>query len=232
MNFSSPEAKEKYIHSVFTRIAEYYDGMNRIISFNQDRKWRMEAARKMCILPGQVVLDCCCGTGALTCMLLPLVRENGKVIGIDFTVEMLKIAKAKCPEAEYIHGNVLNLPFADNSFDAAAMAFALRNLANQEMAIREMVRVVKTGGSVVILELNRPSMFVFKQVFNLYFNHAVPFLGKLMKDSADSYIYLPQSYSFLPSPDELLGTMEQAGLQNMRMQEMTGGVTAVFWGTK
>ena len=232
MDFPSPEAKEKYVHSVFTRIAKYYDCMNRIISFNQDRKWRREAARKMGILPGQVVLDCCCGTGALTCMLLPLVGEKGKVVGIDFTKEMLTVARKNCPQAEYIQGNVLDLPFSDNGFDAVAMAFGLRNLAHQEKAVQEMVRVVKPGGRVVILELNRPNMPVFKQVFNVYFNYIVPFLGKLRKGSGDSYIYLPQSYSFLPPPEELLNTMKQAGLENTGIYKMTWGVTAVFWGEK
>jgi len=232
MNFSSPEAKEEYVHSVFTRIAKYYDTMNRVISFNQDNKWRRQAAQKTGVRPGHHVLDCCCGTGALTCMLVPLVGGEGRVVGIDFTEEMLELARKKCPKAEFVQGNALDLPFEDCSFDAATMAFALRNLADQNKAIEEMVRVVKPGGRVVILELNRPSMPVFKQVFNFYFNKIVPFLRKMRKGSADSYVYLPQSYSFLPPPGELLETMQQAGLKETGMQEMTGGVTAVFWGTK
>lgn len=232
MNFSSPKEKEQYIHSVFGRIARYYDRMNKIISFNQDQKWRRNAARKTGAVRGQKLLDCACGTGALTCMLLSLVGEDGEVVGIDFSEEMLAQAKEKCPQAQYIVGNVEDLPFADNYFHGATMSFALRNLANQDRAIQEMVRVVRPGGRVVILELNRPTMPVFKQAFSLYFNYIVPFLGRLKRGSADSYLYLPQSYSFLPPPEELLNTMEQSGLTDTGMEEMTGGVTAVFWGTK
>ncbi len=232
MEFSSPQDKEQYIHSVFQRIARYYDLMNQIISFNQDQKWRRKAAAKTGVSSGQWIIDCACGTGALTCMLLQLVGDGGKAVGIDFSREMIALATKKCPRVEYIEGNVIDLPFPDNTFHAATMGFALRNLADHRKAIQEMVRVVKPGGKVVILELNRPTIPVFKQAFGLYFNYVVPFIGKLMKGSADSYLYLPQSYSFLPFPEELLATMEQAGLTNTGMEQMTGGVTAVFWGNK
>lgn len=228
--FSTPQEKEQYVHSVFTRIAGYYDTMNKLISFNQDRTWRRKAALKTGALPGHVLLDCCCGTGALTGMLVPMAGERGRVIGIDFCREMLAVARDKCPGAEFVHGNVMDLPFPDNSFDAATMGFALRNLADQNRAVQEMARVVKPGGRIVILELNRPSMPGFKQAFNFYFNYIVPFLGKLRKGSGNSYLYLPQSYAFLPPPGELLEKMKQAGIKATGMQEMTGGVTALFWG--
>ena len=232
MDFPTPEAKEKYVHSVFSRIAGCYDTMNKIISFNQDRTWRRKAALKTGALPGHVLLDCCCGTGALTSLLVPMVGSKGKVTGLDFCEEMLARAKKNCPGANFIQGNASALPFPKDTFDASTMAFALRNLGDQDKAIKEMVRVVKPGGRVVILELNRPSIPVFKQVFTLYFNKIVPFLGKFRKGSGDSYLYLPQSYAFLPPPGELLETMKQAGLKDTGMQEMTGGVTAIFWGTK
>lgn len=232
MNFSSPQDKEQYVHSTFQRIAGYYDMMNKIISFNQDQKWRRKAAAKTAGCPGQLILDCACGTGTLTCMLRPLVGEEGKVVGIDFSSEMLALAEEKCPRAEYVEGSILDLPFPDNTFHAAIMGFALRNLVDQNKAIQEMVRVVKPGGRVVILELNRPTIPVFKQAFGLYFNYLVPLLGKLLKGSANPYLYLSQSYSFLPVPEKLLQVMEQSGLTNTQMEQMTAGVTAVFWGIK
>lgn len=231
MKFSSPEDKELYIHSVFSRIAGVYDTMNKLISFNQDRAWRKKAALKTGIRPGDTVLDCCCGTGALTCQLVPLAGEKGKVVGIDFVEEMLERAKKNCPGADFILGNVLDLPFDANSFNAAAMAFALRNVAHSQKALEEMVRVVEPGGKVVILELNRPSIPVFKHLFNLYFNHIVPFLGSRKSGHSDPYIYLPSSYSFLPPPGELLKSMQQAGLTETGVTEMTGGVVALYWGT-
>jgi demethylmenaquinone methyltransferase/2-methoxy-6-polyprenyl-1,4-benzoquinol methylase len=229
--FSSPEEKEQYVLNLFSRIAGCYDTMNKIMSFNLDTAWRKAAAVKTGVLPGDAVLDCCCGTGALTSQLLPLVGEKGRVVGIDFCKEMLSRARENCPGAHYVEGNVLDMPFPDNSFDASVMGFALRNVRDPIKAFKEMARVVKPGGKVVILDLSRPSLPVFKQLFRLYVNHIIPFLGARKSGFTDPYKYLAHSIFLLPPPGEILDSMAQASLKDTNMQEMTGGAVVLFWGT-
>lgn len=231
MDFSSPEAKERYVHDLFSRIAGCYDTVNKIISFNQERAWRRKAASMTGAMPGHRVLDCCCGTGALTSQLVHLVGESGRITGIDFCDKMLALAGKNCPRAVFLKGNVMDLPFPEDCFQAAIMGFALRNVADPGKAVQEMARVVEPGGRVVILELNRPRIPVFKEVFNFYFNRLVPVMGKLKSGFGDPYVYLPSSYSFLPQPGEITDMMSQAGLRDTGMEEMTGGVVALFWGT-
>ena len=163
--------------------------------------------------------------------LLGLVGEEGTVVGLDFCEKMLSLAKQKCRGGHFIKGNVLNLPFPDDTFEASIMSFALRNLADPVRAAQEMVRVVSPGGKVVILELNRPGIPVFKQLFGLYFNHLVPFIGSRMSGYTDPYSYLPRSYSFLPSPVEIMDCLRKAGAKDVGLQPMTGGVVALYWGS-
>ncbi len=231
MYFSSREEKEKYVQSLFSRIAECYDLINKLISFNQDDGWRKKAVQKTGLLPGSSVLDCCCGTGAMSVELFPLAGEDGTVVGLDFCEEMLSLAKQKCRGGHFIKGNVLDLPFPDNTFEAAIMGFALRNLADPVRAVQEMVRVVAPGGMVVILELNRPGIPVFRQLFGLYFNYLVPFIGSRVSGFQDPYSYLPRSYSFLPSPVEIMDYLREAGAKDVGLQPMTGGVVALYWGS-
>lgn len=216
--------------SLFGRIAGRYDTMNTLLSLNMDRRWRRQAALKTGLLPGGHALDCCCGTGPLTRELIQLTGEKGTVVGIDFCPEMLSRAKKNCPQAHFIQGNAMELPFPDNVFDASISGFALRNVADQFKAVREMARVAAPGGRVVILELNRPYIPVFKQVFNLYFNHLVPLVGSIGSGGDDAYLYLARSYSLLPSPDEIMEMLRQAGAVEVGMETMTGGVVAIFWG--
>lgn len=232
MNFSNPQEKESYVQSVFSRIASRYDFLNSLMSFRMDCSWRRRAAEKARLLPGDKALDCCCGTGSMSRELMSLVGTQGKVVGVDFCDEMLSLARRRNPGTQFVKCNTLDLPFSDNSFNASIMGFALRNVADPAKAIREMVRVVDAGGRIVVLELNRPSIPVFKQAFNLYFSRLVPFIGSLGSGHYDPYLYLARSYSMLPEPGEIMGIFQEAGMKDVHMEEMTGGVVALYWGEK
>ena len=233
MEFSDRFAKEEYVRDIFSRIAGRYDLINRIISLNMDGGWRKAAAAEFGSVRGCRLLDCCCGTGSLTQELSVLVGKTGEVTGVDFSPEMLDRARGKCRDlanVRFFHGDVLNLPFKNSTFHGAASAFALRNLTSIPRALEEMARVVIPGGKVVILELNRPSRPVFKQGFSVYFNRIVPILGSLLSGSGHAYRYLPQSYHFLPQPEDLMSKMCSAGVEDVRYRTMAGGAVALYRG--
>jgi len=233
MEFASDLEKENYIRSIFSKIAGCYDLINSVMSFNQDRRWRRFAAEKTRVRPGQRVLDSCCGTGRLTCELARMVGSGGRAVGVDFCEAMLAQARKMFKNSKnisFVSGNALALPFPDNSFHAATMGFALRNVADAKKAVYELVRVVVPGGRVVILELNRPSLPVFREAFAVYLNFFVPLIGSLGSGLWEPYRYLPGSYSFLPEPGEIIAFMEKAGTAGIGFQELTGGVVAVYWG--
>jgi demethylmenaquinone methyltransferase/2-methoxy-6-polyprenyl-1,4-benzoquinol methylase len=232
------ENKEAYIYALFSSIAHRYDLLNTVLSLNRDRAWRRFAVAQTGLKPGGVGLDVCCGTGMLAFEQARVVGPTGKVVGIDFCDEMLKVAEANLKKTPYqaivqlVKGNAIDLPFADNTFDCATMGFALRNVSDMRRAIAEMCRVVKPGGKVVNLDLAKPSLPVFKQLYYLYFNCLVPVIGRLGVGLDGPYRYLPASLKVFPHQKEILALFEEAGLRDARYFELTGGIVAVHVGTK
>jgi len=231
-------AKETFIHEIFSAIARRYDLINSLLSFNRDKNWRRYAVEKCELKTGGIGLDVCCGTGMLTIEQARCVGMTGKVIGLDFCRDMLEIAVgniAKTPFAsqiELLEGNAMKLPFADNTFDCATIGFALRNVLDLRTVISEMQRVVRNGGAVVSLELAKPSAPVFKQLYYLYFEKMLPLLGKLGTGIDGPYQWLPRSLQLFPHQADIHALFQDVGFKESTYYELDGGIVAVHVGKK
>lgn len=227
--------KSEYVRNTFNSIAGRYDLLNSIMSIGMDRSWRRKAVQAVKAVPGSNILDVCCGTGKLTREIAKAVSPNGCVTGIDFSEKMLSLARAKqFPEykiIEFIQGDALNLPFEDNTFDGATVGWGLRNLPDLYRGIREMVRVIKPGCMVVSLDMGKPSWPVFKQLYWLYFEKTVPWLGRIWSKEKE-YRYLYTSAFSFQSQVELAAIFQECGLVNTGYINLLGGVVALVFGQK
>lgn len=227
--------KEERVHTVFEKIYDNYDKMNSVISFQQHLKWRRDTMKKMNVPEGAKALDVCCGTADWTIALANAVGPNGKVYGLDFSKNMLKIGSEKVadlPQVELIHGNAMELPFDDNTFDYVTIGFGLRNVPDYMHVLKEMYRVVKPGGMAVCLETSQPTMFGFKQGYYVYFRYIMPILGKLLAKSYKEYSWLQESARDFPGMKELAVMFERAGFTNIQYKPYNGGVAASHIGYK
>ncbi len=236
---ASPEPGK--IRQMFDGIAGSYDRLNDLMTAGLHHRWREMGVMLTGVGPGSSVLDVCCGTGDFAFALRRAVGPEGRVVGIDVSEEMLKIAREKSGRnqlyVEFRVGDVLNLPFPDGAaggpqgdaagFDACTVGFGIRNVADITRAFSEMRRVCRPGGRVVCLEITQARIPVFKQFYDLWFGHVVPRLGKLAAGDEPAYRYLPASVRRLPTPDELKGLMAEAGLRNPRYEILAGGIIAV-----
>lgn len=228
------------VREMFANIAARYDLLNHLLSGNVDKRWRGLVAKTLyATLPplprgeGRI-LDVACGTGDLSLTLC----ESGeaRIFGLDFCRPMLDIAASKATarglRVSLIEGDALDLPFGDRSFEAATIAFGLRNLTSLEAGFRELLRVLKPGGRVSVLEFSKPTMPVLRSLFKVYFTHVLPFLGGLISGSKSAYQYLPDSVSRFPDQGELAEIMKQAGFEAITFQNLTGGIAALHLGMR
>jgi demethylmenaquinone methyltransferase/2-methoxy-6-polyprenyl-1,4-benzoquinol methylase len=213
------------VRSMFDRIAPVYDGMNRVMTAGLDRKWRRLAAEAV-VRPGDRVLDACCGTGDLA---LACARAGGRVTGLDFSEGMLERAREKSAAIEWVRGDLLALPFADASFEAATVGFGVRNVADLEGAFRELARVLVPGGRLGCLEITRPAG-VLQPFFRLWFDAIVPVIGKALP-GGEAYTYLPASVRRFPEPADLAAVMARAGFTAIRWRRLGGGIVALHEAT-
>lgn len=231
------QSKEQRVHGVFEKIYENYDQMNSVISFQQHIKWRNDTMKKMNVQKGAKALDVCCGTADWTIALAEAAGKDGEVVGLDFSKNMLKIGEEKLQarnldQATLIHGNAMELPFEDNSFDYVTIGFGLRNVPDYNQVLREMYRVLKPGGMAVCLETSQPTMPGFKQAYRLYFRFVMPMFGKLFAKSYDEYSWLQESAKDFPGMKELAKMFSEAGFVNVEYKPYSGGVAAVHIGRK
>lgn len=232
-----PQAKSERVHHVFEKIYNRYDSMNSIISFQQHRLWRRDVMKQMQVSSGDHVLDVCCGTGDWTMTLADAVGKTGKVIGLDFSANMLSVGikkklKQRISHVEFEHGNAMKLPFEDNSFDYVTIGFGLRNVPDYQQVLNEMYRVVKPGGKVVCLETSQPTNPVFKSIYYFYFGNVMPMFGKIFAKSYQEYSWLHESAKDFPDKDKLKEMFEDAGFQYVQVRSYTGGVAAMHMGEK
>ncbi len=225
------------VRAMFSGIAGRYDLLNHVLSLNIDKRWRRKVhAELQQILDNKeaIVLDVACGTGDLS---IELSRgSNASIIGTDFCRPMLSVAREKNSTENtnipYVEGDAMNLSFGDDSFDALTIAFGLRNLANFAHGLKELHRVIKTGGRIAILEFSSPILPGFRQLFNFYFAHILPRIGGAVSGSRGAYEYLPDSVSKFPNQKALVTLMEQTGFTDIKYQNLTGGIAAIHTGTK
>jgi demethylmenaquinone methyltransferase/2-methoxy-6-polyprenyl-1,4-benzoquinol methylase len=209
---------------MFDRIAPVYDAMNRTMTAGLDRRWRRLTAEAV-VRRGDAVLDACCGTGDLA---IAAARAGGHVTGLDFSERMLERARSKAPGLDWVEGNLLALPFAEASFDAATVAFGVRNVEDLERALSELRRVLRPGGRIGILEITRPRG-VLAPFYRFWFDGVVPLLGKVLPGGS-AYTYLPASVRRFPGPQELAELVAEAGFGDVRVRLFAGGIVALHSG--
>lgn len=233
--FKTHEDKEQFVQGVFSNIAKHYDLMNTVLSFGQDYYWRKFAVQKMNLTNESKILDVACGTCVFT---VEALRQYPglQVEALDFNADMLAQGQERVNKAglqnqvHCIQGDAMDLPYEDNSFDAVMSGFAMRNVPDVKQVLKEMQRVVRPGGKVVTLELAKPTMIGFKQLYYLYFEKILPFLGSLSKDNS-SYAWLPESLRRYPHQSQILEYWKELGYQEATYYELTGGIVAVHVGT-
>jgi demethylmenaquinone methyltransferase / 2-methoxy-6-polyprenyl-1,4-benzoquinol methylase len=213
------------VRTMFDRIAPVYDAMNRIMTAGLDARWRRLAAEAV-IQTGDRVLDAACGTGDLA--IADQKAGADKVTGLDFSAEMLGRARKKAPQLEWIEGDMLALPFADATFDAATVGFGVRNVADLELALRELRRVLRPGGRLAILEITQPRG-PLRPFYSLWFDRVVPLLGKVLPGGA-AYSYLPESVKRFPNAEKLADLMRACGFEEVRFRLLAGSIVALHTG--
>ena len=206
---------------MFDRIAPVYDAMNRIMTAGLDRSWRREAVEAV-VQPGHRVLDACCGTGDLA---VAAEREGGHVTGLDFSPAMLERARRKSDTIDWVEGDMLALPFADGSFDAATVGFGVRNVDDLDAGFAELRRVLRPGGRLAVLEITRPRGLL-RPFFSLWFERIVPLLGKILP-GGKAYTYLPASVRRFPGAEDLAALMRRNGFEDVRFRLMGGSIVAL-----
>ncbi len=217
---------------MFDRIAPRYDRLNRAMTVGLDGRWRRAAAAAADLAAGDSALDCCTGTGDLAFELADRVTPAGRVVGVDFAEEMLARARQKArdrgAQVQFLAADALALPFPDDTFDAATVAFGIRNVSNLDEGIAEMARVVRPGGRLVILEITTPARL--RRFYEVWFGRIVPHLGRLLGRDGAAYSYLPASVRRFPEPPALAERMAAAGLADVRWRRLAGGIIALHHG--
>jgi demethylmenaquinone methyltransferase / 2-methoxy-6-polyprenyl-1,4-benzoquinol methylase len=226
-----PEDHARRVREMFARISSRYDLLNHLLSANIDKRWRRATIRKLRpLLPkGARVLDVACGTGDLSIEIFE--RTGAEVVGLDFCRPMLDLARQKTQQIDFVEGDALGLPFADQTFDAVTIGFGLRNLSSVESGLDELRRILKPGGRVAILEFSQPTARGFRALVNFYYARVLPRFGGLLS-SRSAYEYLPDSISRFPNQEKLAELMGNAGFDDVSFENLTGGIAALHTGRR
>lgn len=229
--------KGRGIREMFDAIAPRYDLLNRLLSFGIDRRWRKNAVGLLRIPEGGRVLDVATGTGDVALEIACRTPDSVQIVGADFTQGMLvhgleKVASSPyAPRIQLVNAPCEELPFPGEVFDAATIAFGIRNVVDRPAGLREMCRVLKPGGRVVILEFSNPKSRLFKALYDFYFLQILPRIGGLLSRRS-AYQYLPDSVQAFPSRDLFMQMMEEAGFRAVTHQDQTFGVATIYTGIK
>ncbi|TVP44693.1 MAG: ubiquinone/menaquinone biosynthesis methyltransferase [Gemmatimonadales bacterium] len=229
-------ARENQVQTIFSEIAPRYDLLNHVLSLNIDRRWRRKAVGLLA-LPGDrpaVVLDACAGTYDLSLELNRRKDFRGQIVASDFARPMLVEGRGKLDQAPIrpICADTLRLPFPDQAFDAAMVAFGVRNLSDVDAGFREFARVLRPGGRLVVLEFTTPPRTLMRWGYHFYFHRVLPVIGRIVSGHPWAYTYLPESVKEFPGPDALLEKLEDAGFASAEWNYLTGGIAAIHVATR
>lgn len=238
MAFGSPTEKKQYVNTMFAQIAYRYDLMNRIMTGGQDIRWRKLLIKQAQLPPQGWFLDIATGTGDVAFEALRQYPQLDHVVGADFTLPMMRVGQQRLEKKllpnrlSWSGADTLHLPFPDNTFDAVASGFLMRNVTSVPQALAEQTRVCKVGGRVLVLDVPRPADSFWGQLFRVYFHQAVPFLGGLITGQRDAYNYLPASADAFLRPEALKFKMEKVGLRQVRYTMLMFNTVALHVGIK
>ena len=235
--YSEEGSKRGQVSRMFNTIAPYYDFLNHLLSGGIDIIWRRKAIDYLKESDPKVIMDMATGTGDLAITAANRLNPE-KIVGVDISVNMLDIGRKKIAKkgiSDIItmqEGSAENLPFPDNTFDAITVAFGVRNFENLNKGLQEMNRVLKTGGTLVVLEFSQPKVFPFKQVFNFYFKYILPLIGRITSKDPKAYKYLYDSVQAFPSGSDFVNYLNNNGYKSNKWIPLTLGICSIYIGKK
>ncbi|WP_309081195.1 demethylmenaquinone methyltransferase [Zhihengliuella sp.] len=229
MSRATLQKRPEEVQAMFDDVAPRYDLVNDVLSLGQDRRWRKVVVDAVGAESGQSVLDLAAGTGTSS---EPYADAGIRVVACDFSLGMLEVGKRRRPDIDFVAGDATSLPFADGTFDAVTISFGLRNVSDPHLALREMVRVTKPGGRVVVCEFSHPTFAPFRTVYTEYLMKALPAVAERISSNPDSYVYLAESIRAWPAQDQLAGWLADAGWEDVKYRNLSGGIVAVHRGFK
>ncbi|HET9381720.1 MAG TPA: demethylmenaquinone methyltransferase [Streptomyces sp.] len=229
MTRASLDKQPHEVASMFDDVADRYDLTNDVLSLGQARLWRKEVARAVDARPAQKVLDLAAGTATSS---LPFARTGAHVVPCDFSLGMLQVGKRRHARLPFTAGDATRLPFRDGVFDAVTISFGLRNVHDHGAALREMHRVTRPGGRIVICEFSQPTWAPFRTVYTEYLMRALPPVARAVSSSPDAYVYLAESIRAWPGQAALAAQLGDAGWSNVAWRNLSGGIVALHRGYK
>jgi demethylmenaquinone methyltransferase / 2-methoxy-6-polyprenyl-1,4-benzoquinol methylase len=221
--------KPQQVAEMFDGVAKNYDKANDLLSFGSARIWRKKVAKLVNSQPGQKILDLAAGTGSSSIVFL---REGVKVVAADFSMGMLEEGRKRHPELEFVFADAAALPFADQEFDTATISFGIRNVEKTDVALAEMLRVLKPGGKLVVCEFSRIPNKSLHGLYRFYLRNILPTLSALVSKTPEAYSYLAESIDAWPSQQELVTIIESAGFESVSYLNQTLGIVAIHSGFK
>lgn len=216
------------VAAMFDGVAKRYDLTNDVLALGQTRRWRAAVLAAVDPKPGQRILDLAAGTGTSS---VPFAEAGAFVVPTDFSLGMLRVGKERQPHLSFVAGDALHLPFAENSFDAATISFGLRNLADRHAGLRELARVVRPGGRLVVCEFSEPTWAPFRTVYSEYLMRALPEIANRVASNPEAYVYLAESIRAWPNQRELAADIAAAGWGSVQWRNLTGGIVALHRAT-
>jgi demethylmenaquinone methyltransferase/2-methoxy-6-polyprenyl-1,4-benzoquinol methylase len=223
------DKKPREVAVMFDDVAERYDITNDVLSLGQTRRWRRALVEALGVRSGEFVLDLAAGTGTST---QPFVDAGAHAVACDFSAGMLQVGKRRRPEMTFIAGDAMNLPFADESFDAVTISFGLRNIVDPAAALAEMLRVTKPGGRLAVMEFSTPVLPAFGTIYNEYLMRSLPAVARRVSSNPDAYVYLAESIRAWPDQDGLAAVVSAAGYGDVRYRNLSGGIVAIHHARK
>jgi demethylmenaquinone methyltransferase / 2-methoxy-6-polyprenyl-1,4-benzoquinol methylase len=212
------------VAAMFDDVAERYDLTNDVLSFGQTRRWRRAVTAAVAAVPGERILDLAAGTGTSS---EPFQAAGAVVVPCDFSMGMLTVGKRRQPDLAFTAGDALRLPFADATFDAVTISFGLRNVSDTDAALRELRRVTKPGGRLVVCEFSHPTWAPFRTVYVEYLMRALPPTARTVSSNPDAYVYLAESIRAWPDQASLAGVIAEAGWRRTAWRDLSGGIVAL-----